>query len=406
MEKIADKKTVFTTSLLFMFLYLISYVTRINYGAVISEMAAAENIQKSIASLALTVSAVTYGLGQLLSGFLGDRLNPKKLIFSGLLVTALTNFAIPFCTSAYQMAAVWGVNGLAQAFMWPPLVKIMTTVFTDEDYKKSCVIVTWGSSFGTILVYALSPVCISFFGWKGVFIASAICAVAMSALWMKKCRYQNANASEKLKIIKKSISLPLKYILLMAAIMFAIVLQGILRDGVTTWMPSYISETFNLDRRAAILTGVVLPIFSILTIQITSVIYRKLVKNEMLITGIMFIFGFVSAFLLFVTNGKNAGVSVIFSALLTGCMYGVNIIVTCMVPPYFSRFGNISFMSGALNFCTYVGSAVSGSGLAIFSEKFGWSSTLLLWAAIAFSGGIICFALIAVWNKFRKECRE
>ena len=150
MEKIADKKTVFTTSLLFMFLYLISYVTRINYGAVISEMAAAENIQKSIASLALTVSAVTYGLGQLLSGFLGDRLNPKKLIFSGLLVTALTNFAIPFCTSAYQMAAVWGVNGLAQAFMWPPLVKIMTTVFTDEDYKKSCVIVTWGSSFGTI----------------------------------------------------------------------------------------------------------------------------------------------------------------------------------------------------------------------------------------------------------------
>ena len=145
-----------------MFLYLISYVTRINYGAVISEICAAENMQKSLVSLALTMSAVTYGTGQLISGFLGDRLNPKRLIFGGLLLTAATNLIIPVCTSPYQMAAVWAVNGFAQAFMWPPLVKIMATLFTSEDYKKACVIVTWGSSFGTIAVYALSPVYISF----------------------------------------------------------------------------------------------------------------------------------------------------------------------------------------------------------------------------------------------------
>lgn len=370
MEKITDKKQVLSASLLFMFLYLISYVTRINYGAVISEICAAENMQKSLVSLALTMSAVTYGTGQLASGFLGDRLNPKKLIFGGLLLTAATNIAIPFCTSPYQMAAVWAVNGFAQAFMWPPLVKIMATLFTSEDYKKACVIVTWGSSFGTIAVYALSPVCISLFGWRGVFAVSAFFAVLMSVIWMKKCRFENDNTMiVTSKITETNEKFGAKYLVLMGPIMLAIVLQGILRDGVTTWMPSYISETFNLDRRAAILTGVILPIFSIGAIQLTSVIYRKFIKSELLLASAVFFAGFISALLLFSVNGKSAPFSILFSAILTACMYGVNIVMTCMVPPYFAKYGNISFMSGLLNFCTYIGSAASGARTCAFFGK-------------------------------------
>lgn len=404
MEKITDKKQVLSASLLFMFLYLISYVTRINYGAVISEICAAENMQKSLVSLALTMSAVTYGTGQLASGFLGDRLNPKKLIFGGLLLTAATNIAIPFCTSPYQMAAVWAVNGFAQAFMWPPLVKIMATLFTSEDYKKACVIVTWGSSFGTIAVYALSPVCISLFGWRGVFAVSAFFAVLMSVIWMKKCRFENDNTMiVTSKITETNEKFGAKYLVLMGLIMFAIVLQGILRDGVTTWMPSYISETFNLDRRAAILTGVILPVFSIGAIQLTSVIYRKFIKSELMLASVVFFAGFISALLLFSANGKSAPFSILFSAVLTACMYGVNIVMTCMVPPYFAKYGNISFMSGLLNFCTYIGSAASGAGLALFSEKFGWSATIVLWAVIALAGGLICLAVTKPWNKFKEN---
>ena len=404
MEKITDKKQVLSASLLFMFLYLISYVTRINYGAVISEICAAENMQKSLVSLALTMSAVTYGTGQLASGFLGDRLNPKKLIFGGLLLTAATNIAIPFCTSPYQMAAVWAVNGFAQAFMWPPLVKIMATLFTSEEYKKACVIVTWGSSFGTIAVYALSPVCISLFGWRGVFVVSAFFAVLMSVIWKKKCRFENDNTMiVTSKITETNKKFGAKYLVLMGLIMLAIVLQGILRDGVTTWMPSYISETFNLDRRAAILTGVILPIFSIGAIQLTSVIYRKFIKSELLLASAVFFAGFISALLLFSVNGKSAPFSILFSAILTACMYGVNIVMTCMVPPYFAKYGNISFMSGLLNFCTYIGSAASGAGLALFSEKFGWSATIVLWAVIALAGGLICLAVTKPWNKFKEN---
>ena len=68
MQKITDKVQVSRMIFLFMLTYLVSYVTRINYGAVIAEITKAEHIKNSLASLALTGSAVTYGTGQLISG--------------------------------------------------------------------------------------------------------------------------------------------------------------------------------------------------------------------------------------------------------------------------------------------------------------------------------------------------
>ncbi|UKI37464.1 MAG: hypothetical protein L6V93_04845 [Clostridiales bacterium] len=77
-----QKNKFLSASLLFMFLYLISYVTRINYGAVISEICAAENMQKS-----LVVARAYNERGNIRNRsackriFLGDRLNPQKAYF-------------------------------------------------------------------------------------------------------------------------------------------------------------------------------------------------------------------------------------------------------------------------------------------------------------------------------------
>lgn len=403
MNKITDKRAVTRITFLFMMLYLVSYVTRINYSAVIAEMVNAEGIQKSLASLALTASAVTYGVGQLISGFLGDRVEPKRLVFCGLLVTVSMNVLIPLCRTPYQMTLVWGINGFAQAFMWPPLVKLMTMLLAEDAYKSACVRVSWGSSFGTILVYLVSPVCIHFAGWRTIFLLSALCAALMAVLWLKKCPSIGDPSGVSGRETAKHVQIPKSVFLILPCIMLAIILQGMLRDGVTTWMPSYISETFHLSSKTAILSGVILPLFSILTYQITSLIYRKVLHNELLLAALIFFVGFMAAMLLFLTKSASVWLSVLFSALLTGCMHGVNLILICMTPPYFKRFGRISFMSGLLNFCTYAGSAISTFGVAVFSDAFGWNSTVFLWALIALGGAVVCFALCKCWSRFVGE---
>lgn len=388
-----DKKRVIKLTLLFMALYLVSYITRINYGAVISEIVKAEGILKSKASLALAASAVTYGSGQLVSGFLGDRFEPKKLILAGLFTTMTTNLILPFCGSAYQMTAVWAVNGFAQAFMWPPLVRIMTKVFERDDYNTACMIVSCAASLGTMVVYGLSPVCIYFAGWRSIFIISAMCALAMALVWIKACpevgRQAKAAKTEK----KEKVSFPVGTCIFTAFLMLGIVMQGILRDGISTWMPSYVSETFNLDNKIAILTGVILPVFSIAVTNLTSYVYRKAVKNEMLLAGIIFGICFAASIALIFANGVSPILSVILLAVFNAGTHGVNWIVTCMMPPKYERYGKISFISGLLNSSTYIGSSISVYGIAIFTESFGWTATLAMWSAVALAGTLIFLAL-------------
>jgi sugar phosphate permease len=71
---------------------MVSYITRINYGAIIVEMESATGISKSMLSMALTGSFITYGTGQVISGIIGDRVSPKRLVSLGFLITVLMNF--------------------------------------------------------------------------------------------------------------------------------------------------------------------------------------------------------------------------------------------------------------------------------------------------------------------------
>lgn len=399
MNKPKTKKDVYMLSLLFAAVYMISYITRINYGAIISAMEKATEFSRSQLSLAVTGSFVTYGVGQIISGIIGDKVSPKRLISCGLCVTVLMNLLIPICKSPYQMLGVWCINGFAQSFMWPPMVRLMSSLLSETDYKKVSTRVSWGSSVGTIIVYLSSPLLISVFGWKSVFLFSAACGIIMIIVWNKLAcdvpRTENFSQKENTVTQKKhTLFTPL-----MIFVMLAIVLQGMLRDGVTTWLPSYISETYNLSNIISILTGVVLPIFSILCYNIATKLYIKKIPNPLACAGVFFGGGTAAAVGIFLLTGYNAAFSVVLSAVLTGCMHGVNLMLICMIPPYFKKYGNISTVSGVLNSCTYIGSAISTYGVALLSERLGWTFTLLVWLLIAAAGTTICFSLIKTWSK-------
>lgn len=397
MKKAALKNKASALTLLFAVTYMVSYITRINYGAVISQMVADTGFSKSQLSMALTGSFITYGAGQLVSGVLGDRISPKKLISLGLILTVLMNLCIPFCQNPYQMTAFWCLNGFAQSFLWPPLVRLMSVHLSEEEYKKASTRVSWGSSFGTILIYLLSPLLISLWGWRTVFFFSASAGALMLIFWNRLC--QDVAPAPKSPAEGKSKTASGLFTPLVFAIMLAIILQGMLRDGVTTWMPSYISETYHFSHAASILTGVLLPLFGIVCIQAASTLYIKKFTNPLTCAGVFFFLGTIASLALFWSTGKNAAFSVFFSALLTGCMHGINLILICMIPPFFKKQGNVSTVSGVLNSCTYIGSAASTYGIAVLSENRGWSFTLLVWTLLALAGALVCMACARPWRK-------
>ena len=233
-----------------------------------------------------------------------------------------------------------------------------------------------------------------------MFISSAFAAVAMAIIWILKCPKINLHIQSETGEAKQS-SFP--WSIMLIGILLAITMQGYLRDGVSTWMPSLISETFNLSSKISILSGVAFPIFSILVFNFVARIYRRYVRNELNLAGIVFFSGTISALGLALLSGLNAILTVVLVSLLIGSMHGVNLMLICMVPRHYSKFGRVSMVSGLFNSFTYLGSAASAYSIAAFAENFGWSNTSLFWAVIAFLGGVLCIGLRKGWANFTRD---
>ena len=399
MSTSAKRITAAKLGFLLMFTYMVSYITRINYSAVIVEMVSATGYSKSELSLALTGSFFTYGFGQVVSGWLGDRIQPRTMVFLGLVISSSMNILILFFTNPWIMAAIWCVNGFAQAFMWPPIVRLMASLLTTEEFNRATLIVSWGSSFGTIFVYLIAPVMIMISGYRAMFAFSATCGIIMMPIWLKLCPQIEAQPKVEKKEARQGGLMNAIFNPMMFAIMFAIVIQGSLRDGIATWMPSYISETYDLGNRISILTGVILPIFALVCLNIVEPIHERWIKNPLFFAGIIFGVGAASAGLLLMVTGKYTILSIVSMALLSGCMHGVNLMLICILPGYFIKSGCVSLVSGILNACTYIGSAISTYGIAVLTENTGWKVTIGVWLGISALGAALCLICTPSWRR-------
>ena len=80
--------------------YFTSYLTRLNFGAVLVEFLGETGLSPDIGGLIGSALFFAYGAGQLISGFLGDRLPPQHIILGGIAVSAVCNFLQAGSTSA------------------------------------------------------------------------------------------------------------------------------------------------------------------------------------------------------------------------------------------------------------------------------------------------------------------
>lgn len=384
--------------------YFISYVTRIDYAAVLAELVNDLNITKQVASIAVTGSFITYGVGQVISGILGDKIRPTRLILIGLVCTSLINVSMPLLPGITAMTVIWCFNGFFQSMLWPPLVRLMAQNMTPDEYSSSVVSVSAACSVATIAVYLLAPIAISVSGWRLVFLIAGGFGLAISAVWFFRARglregAVTASTAGNTPVQTGGLSAVAPLLL---PIMIAITLHGILRDGITTWMPTYIYEVFDMGVSMSILTTAILPIFCIVSINIASSVEKKLC-NPLKTAGLLFALAFASSALMIPFFSTSVLFCALMMSVITGCMHGINLMLISHLPVHFSAYGKISTVSGLLNASTYIGSALSTYGFAALSDRFGWSFTISSWAVIAFGGMAICLGLIRKWKAFCKK---
>ena len=399
--------------------YSFSYIGRLNFSASMAEMTNSGVLLKSEAGAVTTGFFICYGLGQFLSGWLGDKVPPRYLVFTGLACSSLINFAISFGPPVALMTVLWSANGLSQALLWAPICRIVSDRVHTSRRQKACTALATTMAGGTLFAYVLSALLISARGWSASFVCGSVCTLAAALVWIivttkiEKETEKNGEVEEiPVRIDDSGEAVPhdeipsnfIKLLLVSGLMTLAVAsgVQGILKDCMSTWVPTFISDMFEMSPVISILTGSLLPVFGLFGPYLANYIMAR-TRDELSSLFILFVISSVALALLALFGRFSIVVSIVALAATYACSLGQNMFIVGTIPMYFHNVGKVSMITGTLNAVSYLSTAVLSWITGALVDGAGWGIVMTLWLILS------CVAAVSVifakrrWNKFRRN---
>lgn len=399
----SDKKW----TMVFCTVYFIAYMIRHCYPALLIEIIDDLDVTKQLASIALTGAFFTYGSGQFLSGWLGDRLPPNKIIAVGIISTSLINISIALFPNIHFMNVIWIISGALHSLVWAPLVRMVHIVFPEEQaYQRTISRVSQSSYLGTVIIYLMASLVVSMLNWKLLFAATGTVGIVFAVFWIKESKNIDMGTKKAVPVNIKTSETKLNMRKLvqfgMIQILTATMLIGCLRDGITTWMPVYFKDVYNMQNSIAIIIAVALPICAVASVSVASIIQKK-TGNDLSATAILMLISAVCGCILLLSFSKHAVWDIILITLICCCLRGCSFLVTCYIPHYYASFGRISTISGLTNGALYIGSGCATYILAVIADRYGWKTNIAIWIVISLTIVILTFYTKGRWAGFKKQ---
>lgn len=395
--------------------YTASYIGRINFSAALPAIISDGFFTKTEAGIIGSAFFIVYGAFQIINGILGDKLSPFKMITAGTFLSAIANVLMTFCTTNIQMAIVWGFNGFALSLLWVAIIKILANIINDDMRGKACLNIAATLPAGTILAYLLSSLSIKFFNWKFVFYIPAIILFVVCIFFTISSLIVKPHISMR-EIMIPDISQKKKAkggfipLLLMAGIFIILpadAIHGAVKEGITTWVPTMITEVYETAPSFSVFLSILLPLVNISGAYITTPIYNKIFKKDELKTGVaILIFAIVPLSLLIFMEKFSVFISVFLLAITTTCFYSFNYMIITLVPMHFAYCGKTATVTGIMNATAYIGCAIASYGFGVISDKIGWNGSVFIWLGLVIATLLITLCASGKWKKFKEFIKE
>lgn len=378
------------------FAYFFAYICRLDMTAAMPDVISSGSLTAEELGLITSVYFVCYGIGQLFGGFMSDCLDPSLLLAAGLGGSAVCNAEVFFFPSFAPTAVLWALNGLFQALIWAPILKLFTEYYTHEEQLKNLTNVSVAMPTGTLAGYAVSAAVLKFLSWKYVFLVCGIlnAAVTVAVFFsVRLLRRGLERADEGKRASVKEMKTAAKSIFgsAFAAVLIPVAAHGALKDGVTSWTPAFLQGTFGTDTTFTLVLTMLVAVFNMFGAYLSRGVYKKS-GNAYLTAEIFFLLALFSLVLFAIFGRANAALSVAFIVVITTAMYAANFIFISVLPLGFEKNGCVGTASGILNSVAYIGAALSCFCLGGMLEKTGWTGVVLLWLAL----GVVSVAVLAL----------
>lgn len=361
--------------------YTAAYLGRYSYNSNITAIIDNFGISHGEAGLVTTCFFFAYGTGQIVNGILCRRYSQKWVIPFSLACSAVLNLAVflgaPFSFIKY----LWLLNGLAQSMLWPTLIYILSQTLSAADLAKSVVVMSTTVPTGTLLTYGLSAFLALRGGYRFSFLAGACIMLTAGAVWLCVCKKafrpnrEEGGAAPQASQQKKAASYLALTIVMLG--IFAII-NNLVKDGLTTWVPSILKERFGLHEGLSILMTLVLPLLGLFGAACNTLLNRK-IASFLSLAGVWYLITvFCMGAVVFLAHSGGWVPMLAAFGVISLSMHAVNNVITSMAPLYMREQVNSGLLAGILNGCCYVGSTISSYGLGSVADRFGWNGVFLL----------------------------
>ena len=371
------------------FIYLMCQICRTDLSSALVDFIEDLQITKEQASLAITFGYISYAVGMFINSMIIDKVNTKFSIALGMFGCAATHIAIRLLPHLPVIIALWCVNGYIQSIMWPSVMQLTAANLPLEKQESALNIVSVFQQIGSLLCYLITPLGLSWGGWRTVLMMTAAACITLGFIWTLSCRIFNSRPVVSDKGGKATVeAYPVNWTFIVKTHLIPLLLLGIvcgmLRDGISTWTPVLLTESFSMSANLSIALTALLTLGKILSHIVYPFVSKLFKTMKSFSLGLYAICCAICILLLVCYNLSLAGGMLVLLALLlllNGCL-GINYLIT--IPIKFTRFGRSATVSGVLDSMFYIGSALATWLFAAIADRGGWNATILSWVIISF----------------------
>lgn len=333
-----------------------------------------------------------YGIGQLFTGFIGDKVRLRYMLLFGLLAAALSCFLFAYIDSVTLKTIVWGVCGFALSFLYAPLVKSVSDHLEGREAEICMTLLNFASIIGSTVAGVFG----AFGDWKtatyifaGLLLFLGVASLLFNIIFDRRFPVLKSENEAK----KESMPLRefLKYWLKTGGVVFILIsaIQGVAKNSITFWIPTYISQYLGFVPETAAIIFSAITLIAAVNQVIAIWLYHVMKKRAMRVVRFSFLVSAV-CFLLLIPV-KNVWVNLVLLLVAqSGFSWAGTMIWTYYCRKY-ADVGRVAFVVGFLDFVSYLFSAISS---VLFSDaigSIGWTWLIVIWSALMACGVLSSF---------------
>ena len=322
-----------STLLLCFFAYAAAYTGRLNLSAALPGLRGGIAMSDAQAGLFQTVFALVYAAGQIVNGSLVDKINVRRSIAVGLIVSAACNALFGLTASFPVLLILWGLNGAAQSMLWTPIVKLVADRFSGHARDRASFVLSITVIFGHFIAWAISGTLAAVLSWRYSFLIPAIIMTAAGVFVFAALRREPVHSADTKTSSAPAAPMPLGKLISrtgLAALLLCCVCNGFVRDGVVTWAPTVLSSGSRGLSLSSTLLSLIIPPLNIFGIVLVRRCYRLLRGNARGAVGVLLLVSALMACLLRFTSAPVA--CALLLGLCCASCYGINPLINTLIP--------------------------------------------------------------------------